>query len=140
MTRQTNSTAKKNKLNNRESWQDQADINFQCSTFCQRTHIQNNLCWLTACVTGGWGEQAHETENCQSSETAQKRAESQPSGARCVGRLLLNCFPRAFDSNQYFYQENKKYYSREQSWPSKVIFPKGKHSRKNPKTYNNFAE
>jgi hypothetical protein len=30
----------------------------------------------TACVTGGWGEPAHETENCHSSEPAPKNAQS----------------------------------------------------------------
>jgi len=43
----------------------------------------------TTSVTGGWGEKGFETENCQSSETAAKRGESQPSGARTVGQLLL---------------------------------------------------
>src|SRR5688500_13495044 len=43
---------------------------------------------LTARVSGGWGGKGLETENCHSSEKAQKRAESQPSGARYVRRAF----------------------------------------------------
>ncbi len=45
-------------------------------------------CRLTARVTGGWGEQASETENCQSSEPVPKNAlsPSRPMYAVCIGQ------------------------------------------------------
>ena len=41
---------------------------------------------LTACVTGGWGEKARKRKTAKVQKQLQKRAESQPSGARFVGR------------------------------------------------------
>jgi hypothetical protein len=52
----------------------------------------------TACVTGGWGEPTHETENCQSSEPAQKNAQSpsRPVHALLAHFLLSSGFSLEF--------------------------------------------
>ena len=47
---------------------------------------------LTAGVTGGWGDQGSETENCHSSETTPKNAQS-PSRPVHLGMMMDHHFP-----------------------------------------------
>ena len=42
---------------------------------------------LTVSVTGGWGEKARKRKTAKAQKKPQKRAESQPSGARIVRRF-----------------------------------------------------
>jgi hypothetical protein len=48
---------------------------------------------LAACVTGGWGEKVQKRETAIAQEKLQKRADSQPSGARGVRRRSLSLNP-----------------------------------------------
>ena len=52
MTRQINSTAKKNKMSNRTGRRDKPTLFFHHQHFANEPTFKNNICWLTACVTG----------------------------------------------------------------------------------------
>jgi hypothetical protein len=58
---------------------------FQSFHFANLSTFKYNLCWLTACVTGGWREPTHETGNCHRSEKSRKNA---PHTSRPVHAVL----------------------------------------------------